>query len=162
MKPTIHKLVGCTVARVTVPTGAYGLPQEVRIETSDGQIFTIDNDGVDGGEAGRYSGLNFSCRKKDRTMFDKNAQRRRAQELSATFAARGLTVPVLTMPPITAGVKDMCGTRIVVGCRVARAVNDKGSFIRVGQVTTVNADGVFLDHGATPVKYPERLLVLKI
>ena len=61
---SIMDLKDATVARVVVKAGAYGLPQEVRIETTDGRIFTIDGAGEDGGECGTYPCLNFTLRQR--------------------------------------------------------------------------------------------------
>lgn len=55
----LNKLVGTTIEAVKVKWGAYGLPEEVVISTTDGYLFQIDCKGVDEGEAGVYPGLNF-------------------------------------------------------------------------------------------------------
>lgn len=95
--------------------------------------------------------------------FDKEAQRTRAAELSATLAAQGQAKPVLPMPAIKSGPKDLEGKIIEVGDKVARAVIRGNSYprIEICNVTKVEGNKVYLDDSPRALIFSTRVLIVK-
>lgn len=100
---------------------------------------------------------------KENTMFDKNAQRQRAAELSQNPAAQGQTKPVLApiAAPVKKGPVDKRGKVIAVGQEVVRAIKPGNSpYLEICKVTRVEGDNVYLDNSPRALNYPSRILVL--
>lgn len=95
-------------------------------------------------------------------MFDKEAQRARAQQLSAALAAQGHVAPVLPMPPIKpkgSGIYDLRGNEFKVDDSVARAC--KGMLIDIQKVTKIENGKLYLNKSIQAMLHPERLLIVK-
>ena len=100
---------------------------------------------------------------KENPMFDKNAQRQRAAELSQNLAAQGVAKPVLApiAPSVKKGPTDKRGKLIQVGQEVARAVSSGRSVtIAICKVTRIEGNRVFLDNSPQSLVYPNRIVVL--
>ena len=98
-------------------------------------------------------------------MFDKNAQRLRAQQLTQTLAAQGLQAPTLVMPTIAPkkvdGPKDKRGKELAVGQEVARAtVYGRSAMLEICKVTRIENGKVYLANSKVALKFPERVLVI--
>jgi len=64
MKSLLNSIVGKTVVKAIAHKGAYGLIGKIEFQFNDGTAIIIDGDGEDGGECGRYPGLNVSRKEK--------------------------------------------------------------------------------------------------